>query len=132
MAVTRAERMPDKTPVRPGDAVVKRLNALADLHTKWVQGNAGAAGFKPEEHPKMGSDYNIHHVDLDAQPAALDEFHQKASKIFAGERKAPTAADPALSDVLRRWPDIAAPMVDELAQAAADAITGGTSPRSAP
>jgi hypothetical protein len=69
-------------PVRPSDARVAKLDALADLHFEWVEANADEAGFNPKGRRKDGGDYPLHHVDLDATQAALDDFHARASKIF--------------------------------------------------
>lgn len=72
-----------KPPQRPADERVARLSALTDLHDRWVAANADSAGFDPKGRPEK-SDYNIHHVDLDADPTAAAEFAAAASKIFKG------------------------------------------------
>jgi hypothetical protein len=68
-------------PVRPSPERVAKLAALGKLHDEFVAENAAAAGFEPDGR-KPGSDYNVHHVDLDADPAALDAFHAKASALL--------------------------------------------------
>lgn len=80
MAVTAPGRR--KPPKRPNQERIDHLNALASLHDSWVAANAGAAGFDPEGRPAT-SDYNIHHVDLDATPKAAADFATKASPLFA-------------------------------------------------
>jgi hypothetical protein len=70
--------------VRPSAERVRRLAALGDWHTAWTARHAARAGFQPDEHP-AGSDYNLHHADLDASAAALDEFHRRADAILRGE-----------------------------------------------
>jgi hypothetical protein len=75
-----------KPPKRPNQERVDRLNALAKLHDEWVAANAEAAGFDPEGRPKR-SDYNIHHVDLDAPGPALDALQASAAEILTAEAK---------------------------------------------
>lgn len=82
MAVRPAGRWP--TPKRPTPERVRRLNALADLHDRLVAAQVDSAGFDPTAHPKKGSDYNQHNVDLDGDPAALDAFHAAAMKLLKG------------------------------------------------
>jgi hypothetical protein len=77
----RAER-PRRDPVRPSEARVRKLRALGDFHAEWTAQHADEAGFHPTEHPKPGSDYNVHHVDLDAPAAAETEFHDRARQIM--------------------------------------------------
>lgn len=72
-----------ETPVRPSDARVAELNALADLHAEWTAEHAGGAAFNPKGR-KPGSDYNVHHVDLEADQAAMDDFYRRSVEIFAG------------------------------------------------
>ncbi|MEV6798532.1 hypothetical protein AB0M91_09310 [Micromonospora rifamycinica] len=61
----------------------RRLVALGDLQREWADKHQGAAAaaFDPSGRP-AGSDYNQHHVDVDAPAAAEDEFHTKARKIM--------------------------------------------------
>lgn len=61
---------------------MRRLQALGEAHREWVAENADTAGFYPEDHPIPGSDYNLHHVDLDAQTEAQDEFYHRARRIM--------------------------------------------------
>ncbi|MDG4832419.1 hypothetical protein O7627_24370 [Solwaraspora sp. WMMD1047] len=73
---------PRSQPVRPSEDRVRRLTELGDWHREWTARHADDAGFRPTEHPTPGSDYNVHHVDLDAPAAALDEFHERARRIM--------------------------------------------------
>lgn len=63
----------------------RRLIALGELHDRWVRENAAStsAHFDPSGR-KTGSDYNQHHVDLDADGAAQDDFHEQAMRIIEG------------------------------------------------
>lgn len=65
---------------RPSDARVAALTAVGDLHDQWVQANLDGA-FTPRGGK---SDYNLHYVDVDADPAALDEFHATALDVSHG------------------------------------------------
>ncbi len=79
-------------PVRPSDARVAKLDALADLHFDWVEANADEAGFDPSGRKREGGDYPLHHVDLDATQAAMDDFLVRSSEIFdAAATEAPAA-----------------------------------------
>lgn len=73
---------PAKDPVRPSPERARRLRELADWHNEWVAKWASRAGFHSEEHPKPGSDYNLHHVLLDAPAEAREEFYQRADEIM--------------------------------------------------
>ncbi len=122
MAVTAKER-----PVRPDRARVAQLDALADLHAAWVDGAADGAGFSPEGR-KAGSDYNLHHVDLDAAPDTLERFRTDAAKLFESAGTTAEDDDPqqqawvtAVAAVLAGWPALSAPMVEALATAVAGA-----------
>jgi hypothetical protein len=79
MAVTPPGRR--KPPKRPNQERIDHLNALATLHDEWVAANADGAGFDPKGRPAR-SDYNIHHVDLDATPEAADDFAAKAAALL--------------------------------------------------
>jgi hypothetical protein len=59
----------------------RRLVALGKLHQEWSADTEGsaAAAFTPRG---PDSDYNQHHVDVDAPPAAEDEFHARARRIM--------------------------------------------------
>lgn len=60
----------------------RRLLALSDWHREWSARNQAAASqaFQPRA---AASDYNVHHVDVDASGAAEDEFHARAMQIMA-------------------------------------------------
>ena len=73
---------PRTKPVRPSADHVRRLDELAEWHREWVATWANRAGFHPEQHPKRDSDYNLHHVDLDAPPRAQEEFYRRARDIM--------------------------------------------------
>lgn len=55
--------------------MVAAQNRLVDVHLAWTdqQLAAGDLPFHPDEHPQ-GSDYNQHHVELEADGAALDDL----------------------------------------------------------
>lgn len=57
--------------------------ALGELHAEWVADNLEAASrnFDPSGR-KEGSDYNQHHVDLDADGDAQDRFFDEAMRIM--------------------------------------------------
>ncbi|WP_091453193.1 hypothetical protein [Micromonospora inyonensis] len=59
----------------------RRLVALGDWHREWADKQDTAAAFDPSGRPP-GSDYNQHHVDVDATGPAQDEYHTKARKIM--------------------------------------------------
>jgi len=61
----------------------ERLEALANLHSEWVGKNLAKASkvFDPSGR-KKGSDYNQHHVDLDADGEAQDAFADAAMALF--------------------------------------------------
>lgn len=82
MAVTQPMPRPRRRPVRPSPERVRRLQELGDWHREWTARHASQAAFRPDEHPKQDSDYNLHHVDLDAPVEALDEFHARARQIM--------------------------------------------------
>jgi hypothetical protein len=69
-------------PVRWSDDEIRQVRELADWHREWMAKWADRAGFHPGEHPKPGSDYNLHHVDLDAPQEALDEYYRRAAEIM--------------------------------------------------
>lgn len=64
----------------------RRLVALGELHDRWARDNlASASGrFDPSWRPE-GSDYNQHHVDVDADGTAQDRFHEEAMRIVKGQ-----------------------------------------------
>lgn len=67
-------------PTRPSPKQVAHLDALAALHVEWTAANADTAGFDPKGR-KPGGDYNVHHVDLDADQAALDDYHRRVAAL---------------------------------------------------
>jgi hypothetical protein len=74
---------PDRPPPRrPSPDRIRRLRELAEWHDEWVKKWADRAGFHPQEHPRQDSDYNLHHVDLDAPPEAQQEFYERAQQIM--------------------------------------------------
>lgn len=62
----------------------QRLAAIAKAHDEWVDGQLAAVSpeFDPSAHPKPGSDYNQHNVDVDASGEAEDELAAKVAAIF--------------------------------------------------
>jgi hypothetical protein len=64
----------------------QKLVALGELHNQWVTANleSAAKDFDPSGR-KDGSDYNLHHVDLDADSEAQDRFFEEAMRIVNGE-----------------------------------------------
>lgn len=73
--------MYDVDPVDP--EVSARQRALYDWHQEWSgeQIAAGVDGPVPAGR-KDPSDYNQHVPDLEAAPAALDRFHNRAHQIM--------------------------------------------------
>lgn len=69
--------------VTPDPIVVKRQRAVSHLHAQFRRANADAP-FRPTEHPDSG-DYNVQHVDLEADAAAEWEFSQRGLAIVRGE-----------------------------------------------
>ena len=63
------------------EVVKRRQRALAKLHAEFVRDNIDAP-FTPR--PDSG-DYNVHHVDVEADPAAEWAFTERANAIMAGE-----------------------------------------------
>lgn len=62
----------------------EQLLALHEARNEWVKKVlATNPPFNPEGR-KDGSDYNLHHVDLEADGEAEDEFAAIAARIFAG------------------------------------------------
>jgi hypothetical protein len=78
---------PRTRPIRPSADEIRRQNELTAWHAEWATKWADRAGFHPAEHPKPGSDYNLHHVLLDAPQEARDEFYRRADEIM-GRRPA--------------------------------------------
>lgn len=61
---------------------LRKLMELAKWHDEWSAAHENDGDFRPEEHPRAGSDYNVHHIDVDPSGAAEAEFMMKASKIM--------------------------------------------------
>ena len=63
-----------------------RLRQVRELNDQWIAEHldAASAAFAPAGR-KAGSDYNLHHVELDADGAAQDEFVTAALAILQGE-----------------------------------------------
>lgn len=61
-----------------------KLRAIREAHDTWVGEHTEAVGarFDPAAHPKPGSDYNQHHVDIDADGAQLDEFADAVTRAL--------------------------------------------------
>lgn len=61
----------------------RRLIALTEWHREWVARHQQAAdeAYDPSQGP-VGSDYNLHYVDLEAPAEAQDEFHARARQIM--------------------------------------------------
>lgn len=69
--------------VAPDPIKVKRLRALGQLHAEFRNRNADAP-FHPEEHLGSG-DYNVQHVEVEADPSDEWEFTQRGLAIVRGE-----------------------------------------------
>lgn len=70
-------------PVRPSPARVAKLNALAALHSEWVDEHLPAADFDADRAAaKTPSDYNEHYLDVNPTASAEDEFHARARAIM--------------------------------------------------
>jgi hypothetical protein len=52
-----------------------RLARVAEAHDQWVDENLESAPFNPETRPDS-EDYNLWHVDMDADPEAQAAFFQ--------------------------------------------------------
>lgn len=71
---------PEDPPKRPSPERLAKLAELADWHRRWARRNLGASSFTAR---KRGSDYNLHHVDVDGASAAAEaEFHRRARRIM--------------------------------------------------
>jgi len=60
------------------------LAAVAKAHDAWVEQNLSAVAgeFDPAAHPKDGSDYNQHNLDVDATGGMEDELAQLLAGVF--------------------------------------------------
>ncbi|MFG3709205.1 hypothetical protein ACGF7U_31365 [Micromonospora sp. NPDC047670] len=63
----------------------RRLVALGDLHREWADRHEKSTPFDPDNRPQ-DSDYNQHHVDVDADAAATEEFVRRADRIMGVDR----------------------------------------------
>lgn len=69
------------TPVTPDDAGRRALlTRVAEAHNAWERAHLDGAPFKPETRPDS-DDYNLWHLDMDADPATLDEFVQAVGDV---------------------------------------------------
>ena len=68
--------------MKTGMTRAEKLRELARVHDEWVGDHLEDAPFHPEGRPE-GSDYNQHHVDVDAGGAAEDDFTQRTAHIFS-------------------------------------------------
>lgn len=57
----------------------EQQRAIFDLHTEWARSQAAQAGPIPADAP---GDYNQHAVDMEADGAAMDDFHDQARAIL--------------------------------------------------
>lgn len=78
--------VPTRRTTVPSPERAERARRLAEWHDEWVAKWADRAGFRPGEHPKQDSDYNLHHVLLDAPPEAQREFYERADEIMGVRR----------------------------------------------
>lgn len=62
----------------------EKLRALRQAHDDWTARHAEDAGtrFRPQDHPRPGSDYNQHNVTVDADGVAQDEWAATAARIL--------------------------------------------------
>jgi hypothetical protein len=58
----------------------RKLLELAAWHREWSAKHADRTPYRPEGDDD--SDYNLHHVDLDADPDAEAEFMHRAREIM--------------------------------------------------
>ncbi|MBW6436339.1 hypothetical protein KZ829_21605 [Actinoplanes hulinensis] len=65
----------------PPPTRAERLRALSAWHAEWERKHAATTPFRPELHPGE-SDYNLHHVDVDASPEADREYTLRAREIM--------------------------------------------------
>jgi hypothetical protein len=60
----------------------RRLVALGELQRQWSARHESQTPYAPGENRPAGSDYNQHHVDVDASAAAEDDFHREARRVM--------------------------------------------------
>jgi hypothetical protein len=69
--------------VPPSPERRRRLNALADLHSRWVDEHLPSASFDAgRARAQTPSDYNLHYLDVNPDVAAEDEFQRQARVIM--------------------------------------------------
>lgn len=74
---------PRPVPTPPSPARRARLNALADLHSAWVQGNVADAPFDAARaRAKTPSDYNVNYLDVDGEATVEDAFTREARFVM--------------------------------------------------
>lgn len=71
---------------RPSPGRLRRLAALAQARNDWEDKHLEGAPFRPQGR-KQGSDYNQHHLDVDASPDVEAEFAAKAKQIMSAHRQ---------------------------------------------
>lgn len=80
---------------------IQRLHSvLAQIHEDWVEEMQSQVPFRPDRHPP-GSDYNLHHVDIDAtweQEQVLQVRQAPILRRIAEVRKAPPEDEGELLD----------------------------------
>lgn len=76
---------------RPSDARIALLTAVGELHDEWAAANLDGP-FAPRG---KKSDYNLHYVDVDGDPSALDDFHAQAAELLAGADSSSSASEAA-------------------------------------
>lgn len=72
----------------------ERLRQVRELNDRWVTANlASASALFDSSDRDDGSDYSIHHVEVDADGAAQDEFFAAAMRLFPSSVAAPATVD---------------------------------------
>lgn len=64
----------------PKELRFRRSGKGSQWHDEWRGRQDEGAAFQPEGR-KEGSDYNLHHVDLEAPPASMDELGRRMAEI---------------------------------------------------
>jgi hypothetical protein len=65
----------------PTPTAEQRQQALSDWHQEWQERHAATTPFRPEQHAD-DPDYNVHHVDADAEAQADAEYWRRADEIM--------------------------------------------------
>lgn len=62
----------------------EKLRALREAHDSWALENEADAAkrYFPQDHPRPGSDYNQHNIDIGASGSAQDEYAKTAARIL--------------------------------------------------